>query len=66
MIYNRCKLKGICRKLCTASREHFRWTLHNLVAHPLSEIAYLIGLRKLSNWLHNSSIPKHKEGTGRG
>ncbi len=66
MICERCKLNGICRKIRAASVEHFRWTLHNLVAHPLSEIAYIFGLRMLSDWLHNASIPKHDKGTGRG
>lgn len=63
---NRCKLKGICHKIRAASKEHFRWSIHNLVAHPLSEIAFLVGLRKLSDWLHDASIPNHDLGTGRG
>ena len=44
----------------------FKWTLHNMVAHPLSEIIYLIGLREASNWLHDITIPEHDTGTGRG
>lgn len=63
---DRCKLNGLCRKMREATRQHFRWSLHNLVAHPLSELAYLIGLRKLSDWLHDASVPKHKAGEGRG
>ena len=66
MICDRCKLKGLCRKIRAASRERFRWTLHNLVGHPLSELAYLFGLRRLSDWLHNASIPKHETGEGGG
>lgn len=63
---DRCKLKGKCRAIRAATREHFRWSIHNLVAHPLSEIAWLVGLRKLSDWLHDASIPKHEVGNGRG
>lgn len=35
----------------------FRWTLHNIVSHPLSELAYLLGLRRLSDWLHDITLP---------
>lgn len=27
--------------------------LHNLLGHPLMEVAYIIGLRRLGNWIHN-------------
>ena len=38
----------------------FKWTLHNMVAHPLSEIMYLFGLQKTSNWLHDITVPEHE------
>ena len=63
---DRCQLNGLCRKAREVTREHFRWSIHNLLAHPLSEIAYLVGLRKLSDWLHDASVPKHPSGEGRG
>ena len=44
----------------------FKWSLHNLVAHPLSELIYLIGFEKVSNWIHDITIPEHESGTGRG
>lgn len=46
--------------------ERYRWSLHNLVAHPLSEIVHLIGYTDLGNKIHDCTIPKHKEGDGRG
>lgn len=61
-----CKLNGICRQIRAKSRAHFRWTIHNLIAHPLSEIAWLFGMEKASNWLHDISIPKHKPEEARG
>lgn len=61
-----CKLFGVCREFRAKSREHFRWTVHNLFAHPLSEIAWLLGLKRLSNWIHDVSIPMHETGKGRG
>lgn len=36
-----------------------RWTVHNLVAHPVSELLYLIGLGELGNRLHDWTIPLH-------
>lgn len=44
----------------------FQWTLHNLVAHPLSEVLFQVGLESASNWVHDASIPEHESGTGRG
>jgi hypothetical protein len=49
----------------------FKWSLHNLVAHPLSEIVYLIGFgtipaERLCNWIHDITVPGHEPGTGRG
>lgn len=52
---------------------NFKWTMHNLVAHPVSEILYLLSiplkcpkLNDLGNQFHDSTIPKHTEGQGRG
>jgi hypothetical protein len=44
----------------------FQWTLHNLVAHPLSEVLYQIGLEKASNYIHDHTTPVHDAGNGRG
>jgi len=46
--------------------ERFRWTIHNLVAHPLSEIMFQIGLRRWSDAVHDLTVPEHEPGTGRG
>jgi len=46
--------------------ERFRWTIHNLVAHPLSEIMFQIGLRRWSDAVHDCTVPEHEPGTGRG
>jgi len=44
----------------------FSWTLHNIVAHPMSEILYHLGYKDLGNKIHDKTIPFHKKGTGRG
>jgi hypothetical protein len=40
----------------------FKWALHNLIAHPLSELAYLLGLNSLSTWIHDVTVPEHEAG----
>ena len=44
----------------------FKWSLHNIVAHPLSELVHLIGFERASNWIHDITAPEHESGTGRG
>lgn len=34
-------------------------TLHNMVGHPLSEVAHLAGFPDLSEWIHDVTIPSH-------
>jgi hypothetical protein len=46
--------------------DRYKWTLHNLIAHPVSEVLYLIGLETLSNQVHDATIPEHAPGEGRG
>ncbi len=42
------------------------WTAHNLLSHPMMELAYLIGFsEKTCSWIHDVTIPDHKAGTGR-
>jgi hypothetical protein len=43
-----------------------KWSMHNLVAHPLSELLYLAGFEEISNWIHDITIPDHETNTGRG
>ena len=61
-----CSLFGKCRAIREKSKDHFRWSFHNLIGHPLSEILWLIGLKNLSNKLHDSTIPEHLPEEGRG
>lgn len=42
------------------------WTVHNIIAHPLSEILHLLGFEHLGNRVHDATIPPHMPGTGRG
>jgi hypothetical protein len=44
----------------------FQWTLHNIVAHPLSEIAWQLGLHRASDAIHDTTVPPHAPSTGRG
>lgn len=42
------------------------WTIHNLIAHPLSEILHLLGFGDLGDRVHDATVPDHEKGTGRG
>ena len=44
----------------------FKWSLHNVIAHPLSELIYLIGFERASNWIHDITVPEHESNMGRG
>lgn len=35
------------------------WTVHNILSHPLSQIAYLLGFpEKVYNWIHDVTLPQ--------
>lgn len=42
------------------------WPVHNIIAHPISEILTWIGLGGWGNKLHDVTVPPHREGEGRG
>jgi hypothetical protein len=54
------------KKFLSLLPPRFRWSIHNLIAHPMSEILYLIGLEKASNMIHDCTIPDHRPEEGRG
>ena len=62
MMNIKLKLINIIAKL----PERYRWSLHNLVAHPLSEIVHLCGYTDLGNKIHDFTIPDHEEVQDRG
>lgn len=37
--------------------ERYRWSLHNIVGHPLSEIFNLLGADELSDFVHRITLP---------
>lgn len=53
-----CQHKTYCKKIREFTKQHFRWTFHNIIGHPISEIIYLLGFKKLSNKIHEVTIPK--------
>lgn len=51
----------------------FWWAVHNLFAHPLSQILWWLSLcgwngpvARLSNWVHDVTVPSHDAHEGRG
>lgn len=57
-------IRRILRRLPT----RFQWAPHNLVAHPLSEVLFQVGLsiQNLGDRIHDATIPDHVPGQGRG
>jgi hypothetical protein len=51
--------KNKTRKLSV--REKFWWFIHNMIAHPLSEILYWLWMDELGVKLHDWTVPKTKE-----
>ena len=57
-------MRNINKKLAKLGR--YKWTIHNVIAHPLSEVFYLLGYSQLGNKIHDITIPEHIRGQGRG
>jgi hypothetical protein len=57
-------MRNINKKLAKLGR--YKWTIHNVIAHPLSEVFHLLGYSKLGNKIHDITIPEHIRGQGRG
>jgi len=55
-------VKSIISRLPT----RFRWTIHNVIAHPLSEVLFQLGYEAAGNALHDATVPNHVQGEGRG
>ena len=50
-------MKSIINKL----PDRFKWTIHNIVAHPLSEVLFQLGFEKASNKIHDCTTPDEAE-----
>jgi len=38
--------------------KRFRYTIHNMIGHPLMEVLHLIGLDAASRWIHDVTLPE--------
>lgn len=52
------------RQLLRRLPERFQWTLHNVLAHPASEVLFQLGLVGLGEWVHDATVPAPAQ-TGR-
>ena len=43
--------------------ERFKWSAHNIVAHPLSELLFQLGCREASVWIHDITAPEAGDDT---
>ena len=51
--------KYIVTKGGTMSR--FKYTIHNVIGHPLMELFHLVGLERLASWIHDITLPSSWE-----
>tara|TARA_R100001163_G_C4960372_1_gene124451 strand:+ start:314 stop:652 length:339 start_codon:yes stop_codon:yes gene_type:complete len=50
-------------------RIYKNWPVHNLIAHPVMELLYILSLGRLENFgnmIHDATLPDHTHGQGRG
>lgn len=52
-------------------KRELSWAIHNVIAHPLSEITHWLGylhpkIRDWGLWFHDRTVPLHAPNTGRG
>ena len=38
--------------------KRFKYTLHNMVGHPLMELLYILGLESAASWVHDATLPQ--------
>ena len=36
----------------------FKYTIHNIIGHPVMEVCYLLGFKELGKWVHDSTLPE--------
>lgn len=65
-IADQLKYHTSIRHFVTRLPARFQWTIHNVVAHPLSELLYQVGFEDWGNRIHDETVPYHESGTGRG
>jgi len=39
----------------------FKYTIHNLIAHPLMELLHILGQTELGNKVHDMTLPIEKD-----
>ena len=42
--------------------DRFQWTVHNVLAHPISEVLFQVGFQELSEQVHDLSAPEPAAG----
>jgi hypothetical protein len=58
MVFPVLKRRPMLKRLVGGLPVRFRWTIHNVIAHPLSEVLFQLGLVGMSDWVHDNSSPE--------
>jgi hypothetical protein len=46
------------QKIIKALPKRFKWTIHNVIAHPISEVLFQLGFPKTSEAIHDLTVPE--------
>ena len=49
------------RNIINKMPDRFKWTIHNIIAHPVSEVLFQLGFRNASNMIHDCTTPSIEE-----
>ena len=48
------------RKFISKLPKKYQWSIHNIIAHPVSEVFHLLGLDLLSQKVHDMTLPEEE------
>lgn len=46
------------KKILAALPARYRWTVHNIVGHPVAEVLKQLGLVRTADWVHDETAPE--------
>ena len=49
------------KKIINKLPDRFKWTIHNVFAHPASELLFQIGFEDLSELVHDYTMPEEDD-----
>lgn len=60
----RRRIGGHVKKILAALPARYRWTVHNIVGHPVAEVLKQLGLVRAADWVHDETAPEAPSAPG--